>query len=240
MEYAHLFEQLPKGSISEIIVDRITSALISGDLKPGDKIPTEAEFSANLGVGRNAVREAIKVLVAFGVLEIRRSEGTFVVDNYNSKLLDPLVYGMILSEHSMEELLDVKIALSNSLMYIAMKQATDGELDHLQRLGETFREHMNDPQISDEICYQDSMAFNEYLGEITHNRMLNQLDEIIRKVAAFTRHRALEASRKAGHPDDLPANYLKEVELLKSRDKTAIAEFMEERMEIWKKYLLKS
>ena len=37
----NLFAELPKGSISEIIVKRITDALISGELKPGDKIPTE-------------------------------------------------------------------------------------------------------------------------------------------------------------------------------------------------------
>ena len=106
-----LFEQMPKGSISEIIIDRITQALVSGELKPGDKIPTETEFSERLGVGRNAVREAIKVLVAFGVLEIRRAEGTFVVSEYNRNLLNPMIYGLILSEHNMEELLNVKLAL---------------------------------------------------------------------------------------------------------------------------------
>ena len=40
MENNKLFAQLPKGSISEIIVQRITDALISGELKPGDQIPT--------------------------------------------------------------------------------------------------------------------------------------------------------------------------------------------------------
>ena len=62
MENNKLFAQLPKGSISEIIVQRITDALISGELKPGDQIPTEVEFSEKLGVSRNGVREAIKVL----------------------------------------------------------------------------------------------------------------------------------------------------------------------------------
>ena len=54
-----LFEELPKGSISEIIMPRITDALISGQLKPGDKIPTEVEFSEKLGVSRNAVRQQL-------------------------------------------------------------------------------------------------------------------------------------------------------------------------------------
>ena len=54
-----LFAELPKGSISEIIMQRITDALIGGQLKPGDKIPTEVEFSEKLGVSRNAVRQQL-------------------------------------------------------------------------------------------------------------------------------------------------------------------------------------
>ena len=89
----HLMAPLPSGSKSEVIIQRITEALISGDLRPGDKIPTEQEFCDQLKIGRNTVREAIKVLIAFGVLEIRRSEGTFVVDHFSPKLMDSVLYG---------------------------------------------------------------------------------------------------------------------------------------------------
>ena len=44
MAYEKLFAELPKGSLSDIIIKRITDALVSGELKPGDKIPTEVEF----------------------------------------------------------------------------------------------------------------------------------------------------------------------------------------------------
>lgn len=238
MDYSSLFAELPKGSLSDIIVDRITNALISGELKPGDQIPTETEFSEKLGVGRNAVREAIKVLVAFGVLEIRRSTGTFVVDHYNSSLLNPMIYGLILSDHSMSELLDVKIAVSNSVMYLVMKDATKEEIDHLRELGEEFRRVMNDPSCDNDTCYQASLAFNEYLGSLTHNPMLDQLDGIVRKIASFTRHKAIEKSREIGEPDLLPANYLKEVDLIEEGDQSKIADFMDERMDLWKRLLL--
>lgn len=238
MDYSSLFAELPKGSLSDIIVDRITNALISGELKPGDRIPTETEFAEKLGVGRNAVREAIKVLVAFGVLEIRRSAGTFVVDHYKTSLLNPMIYGLILSEHSMSELLDVKIALSNSVMYLAMKEASPEDIAHLRELGETFRTAMNDPGTDNEACYQASLAFNEFLGSITHNPMLDQLDSVVRRIAAFTRHAAIEKSREIGEPDLLPANYLKEVDLIEEGDQSKIADFMDERMGLWKRLLL--
>jgi DNA-binding FadR family transcriptional regulator len=233
-----LFEQMPKGSISEIIIDRITQALVSGELKPGDKIPTETEFSERLGVGRNAVREAIKVLVAFGVLEIRRAEGTFVVSEYNRNLLNPMIYGLILSEHNMEELLNVKLALSTSIMYIAMKEATDAELTHLRVLGQRFSDLMKDHASNRDDCYHASMEFNVFLSEITHNRMLDQLDAIIHKVAKFTRNKAIERSKELGEPMLLPDNYMKEVDILERRSEAEVLPFMDERLEIWKKLLL--
>lgn len=233
-----LFAELPKGSISEIIMKRITDALISGELKPGDKIPTEVEFSENLGVSRNAVREALKVLVAFGVLEIRRSEGTFVVEEYNDKLLNPLLYGLILSEHSMEELLEVKIAIANSVLYLAILNTSDEEVRQLREYGMEFKRVMNETPADIEKMYQVSKRFNEYLSEMAHNRMLYQLDSIIRKIASFTRHKAIEVSIERNMLNALPDNYLKEVDILEARDKEAIADFMDERLKLWQELLL--
>ena len=238
MEYQGLFEELPKGSLSDIIIQRITDALISGELKPGDKIPTETEFAEKLGVGRNAVREAIKVLVAFGVLEIRRAKGTYVVEDYNEKLLDPLIYGLILSEHNMDELLDVKIALSTGMTYLAQRNASDESVAKLRALCDEFRAAMLDPDKTNEQCYDAAIAFNVYLSEVSDNRMLAQLDGIIHKIASFTRHEAIEKSREIGEPWLLPDNYARQVDVIASRDSAQIGPFSDERMEVWKRLLL--
>ena len=59
-------------SISSTVVDLIMNYLLSGDLKPGDKLPTEHEFAKQLGVGRNSIREAIKMLSSIGVVKVKR------------------------------------------------------------------------------------------------------------------------------------------------------------------------
>lgn len=233
-----LFQALPKGSISEIIMERITDALISGELKPGDKIPTEVEFSEKLGISRNAVREAIKVLVAFGVLEIRRSEGTFVVDSYNPKLMDPLVYGLLFAEHSMKQLLDFKISIANSMVYMAMKRASDEELEMLRTYALNFKEAMTKPQVDIQEAYRASKKYNEYLGSITKNPMMVQLDEIVMKIAKFTRTKAMEESVAKKMCTELPDNYLREVDVLQRREEREIGEVLDERLEIWAELLL--
>ena len=99
---------LSTGSVVEQIIRRLTEALSNRELQPGQKIPTEMELCESLQVGRNSVREAIKILVAMGVLEIRRSEGTFVCRGFSSRMLDPLVYGLILEGGGSGKLIELR------------------------------------------------------------------------------------------------------------------------------------
>ena len=61
-------------SLVQRIINKITDSIIAGELKPGDKLPTEMELIAAFQVSRNTVREAIRTLIAYGVVEIRRPE----------------------------------------------------------------------------------------------------------------------------------------------------------------------
>ena len=85
-------------SASDIVVERLTEAIIDGQINPGDKIPTEPELASSFCVGRNTVREAVRTLVAYGILEIRRPEGTFVCRTFKPQTINPLIYSMILQK----------------------------------------------------------------------------------------------------------------------------------------------
>lgn len=97
---------LQSKGISQIIVERIVSSVILGELKPGDKLPTEQEFSERTGAGKSSVREAVKILEAFGVVEIRRGKGAFLVEGFNEAMLTPTLLGIMLSEHDTGDALD--------------------------------------------------------------------------------------------------------------------------------------
>ena len=96
-------------SVVQRVIDSLTDAMINRHLRPGDKIPTESELAESLGVGRNSIREAIKILVYLGVLEIRRAEGTFVCEGFSESMIDPMIYGIILDkEESYENLMELR------------------------------------------------------------------------------------------------------------------------------------
>jgi len=233
-DYSTLFEPLPKGPISEIIVQRIADALIGGELKPGDKIPTEQEFSDHLSVGRNAVREAIKVLVAFGVLEVRRSEGTFVVDRFHHNLLNPLLYSLPITEKSIDDILEFKVGIHYTMFYLAMLHATDDEITQLRQYCDRFYEaSLRDPVDVQEL-FETSERYNLFLGEVTHNPMFIRLNEIALRVAKYARIKTIEVTISQGHPTFWAETYYKDLPILEGRRMEDVPALMKRRLCLWR------
>ena len=66
---------------TDIVVNYVKDALRAGKLHVGDRLPKEADMAKELGVGRSSLREGMKIQAAYGVIESRQGEGTFVVDH---------------------------------------------------------------------------------------------------------------------------------------------------------------
>ena len=90
------------------------------------------ELSEELGVARNSVREAVKILVYLGVLEIRRSEGTFVCEGFSDSLMDPMIYGLILNQQNTTELNELRAMIESGVLRLAIQKCTDEEINLLK------------------------------------------------------------------------------------------------------------
>ena len=112
------FPVIRNTSVVDSVKDWITDQMIKGNLRPGSKLPTEAELSQRLGVGRNSVREAIKQMEAYGVLYIKRAEGTFVAEQFDPKMLSPIFYSIILQNASWQDFVDLRRAIDIGTLYV--------------------------------------------------------------------------------------------------------------------------
>lgn len=65
-------------SVTEAAILQIKQMILSGELRPGDRMPPEAELSERLGLSRSSLREAVKALEMVHVLDVRRGDGTYV------------------------------------------------------------------------------------------------------------------------------------------------------------------
>ena len=117
---------IKKPSVVQQVIDCLTEAIINKELKPGDQIPTEQMLADQLGVARNSVREAVKILVFMGVLEIRRPEGTFVSNGFSEELINPLI--------ELREMIEVGV------LRLAMEKAGEAEIENVRLRLEDLRE----------------------------------------------------------------------------------------------------
>lgn len=124
-----MLEPIRKQSVSEAIVDRIRDSITRGELRPGDRLPPERDLAAQLGVSRMAVREAIKVLSAMGLVEVRQGDGTFIRRVTAESLLDPLVAGNLVEANQLMEIVEVRQALEVEMAGLAARRATAEDLE---------------------------------------------------------------------------------------------------------------
>lgn len=99
-----LFKAAHRESAVDIVVNQIKSLLLEKKLKPGDKLPSEMELCEGLGVSRGSVREAMKILSAFGIVDVRIGNGTYIREAPNNTMIDSLLFGFLLTNPDTSEL----------------------------------------------------------------------------------------------------------------------------------------
>jgi DNA-binding FadR family transcriptional regulator len=100
------------------VQEAVKKIILQRRLVAGDPLPTEVELMDELGTGRNTVREALKVLEAVGIVDIRHGFGTFVGRMSLAGLVDELAFHTRLSLHdSLGHLIEVREALESGLVH---------------------------------------------------------------------------------------------------------------------------
>ena len=162
-------------SLAEQTADRILSMIqIDGAFGPGDKIPNENDLAHQLSVSRTTLREAIRMLAAHQVLEIRRGRGTFVREDFHpgdqlglSGLSDTLL--------NIRDLFEIRLIFEPQADWYAAQRATEGELERILTYGRQAEEKIR----RGEDRTQAERAFHSAIASATHNAFINELIPMI-------------------------------------------------------------
>ena len=128
----------PRGLVDEI-VEGLMSGIRDGQLKPGEKLPTEAEIMARFDVSRTVVREALSKLQASGLVETRHGIGTFVLppaDKTNFKI----AAGDFATLADVISVLELRISLETEAAGLAAQRRTDDNLQAMARALQAFQD----------------------------------------------------------------------------------------------------
>lgn len=126
--------------LTETAIDRLRDLIASGALRPGDRLPPEAELAVQLGASRNTVREAVRALVTARVLDVRRGDGTYVTSLRPELLLDGVAFAaeMLQADFSLE-LVAVRRILESAATRMAAATIDDATLAELEACLERMR-----------------------------------------------------------------------------------------------------
>src|SRR5699024_9341979 len=128
-------------SIAEDILAMIT---IEKKFQPGDQLPNEIDLSSELNVSRTTLREAIRILVTNGILEIKRGRGTFVkkdIDKrHNMQKFNDLSNAII----DAKDLYEIRLIFEPEAAYYATKRASDTELNRILNYGKQIEQKINE------------------------------------------------------------------------------------------------
>ncbi|MCM0756155.1 FadR family transcriptional regulator [Desulfovibrio aminophilus] len=162
-----------QGSVVLLVIDRIKQALINDELKPGDYLPSESELTRNLGVGKSSVREAIKMLQAMGILEVRRGQGTRIREHPSEDALNSMVFQMILAKGITKDMLDLRKMFEPAYTVMAMARATEEDIREIRQALETFEKAVTENRQSS----SDDLAFHMAILRATHNPLVIRVGE---------------------------------------------------------------
>lgn len=159
-------------SATELVIEAMKQLLMSKKIKPGDKLPSEKEIAQIIGVSRGSVREAMKILSAIGIVDIRQGDGTYVSDASNQGLLDPLLFRLMINYDGIKELREFREMIEFSIMRAAISNAEEKDIEDLKEAYNYAVKKVEAGEYKDEVIIECEKRFHDALGKATRNKLM--------------------------------------------------------------------
>ena len=158
-------------AVTDAAILKIKGMILSGKLKPGDRLQPEKELSESLGLSRSSLREAVKALEVIRVLDVRRGDGTYVTSLEPQLLLEAMAFVVdIHQDDSILELFAVRRMLEPVAAGLAATRVTEQDVAHLRELLTEVDEHT----LVDGLVAHD-LLFHHFISERSGNAYLTGL-----------------------------------------------------------------
>jgi len=215
------FQPVKTRRIFEEICDAIREKLVSGELKAGDRLPSERELSEMLDVSRTALREAIRTLEIAGIVEMRKGSkgGAFITESGVGQVTrtfrDMLDFGRV----SLATLLEARLLVMDAVVRSACERAGAADIERLSRnVAETV-------ELTRQGRYEErtlkAVEFSTLLANSTGNQVMSA---ILEAMASVIRRFVLIAGPPAHDP--VIASRLRLIEQIREKDTKGACETM--------------
>lgn len=175
MKNLDIFSEIEFEKPVDKIIDQIRNLIISGQLNPGDKLPSERQLASRIGLGRTHVRDAIKRLEFYGILKTHPQSGT-VVAGIGISALEGLISNILKIEKSdFASLVETRVILEIEAARLAAEHRTEENLIEIEN---ALKKHHEVTKVDYSGVSEDFM-FHLKIVEASQNQVIKSMLMII-------------------------------------------------------------
>lgn len=217
--------------VYEQVIEQIKSKIKSGEIKKGDRLPSEREMAELIGVSRTSVREAIRALEVVGLVESKQGAGNYIKTNFDNSLFEPLSVMFMLQESSVQEMYDLRETLELECAKLSAKNIEDNELALLTAIVD--RMYIAG---TEEESLELDIKFHHLIAKASRNVLLiNMLDVISQLMDEFIQKSRMQILHEGNTKESLLEIHENLLRALKCRDESKVCNAMKEHFNLIRK-----
>ncbi|MGZ3215110.1 FadR/GntR family transcriptional regulator [Paracoccus sp. T5] len=156
-----------KGPVAQGVASRLQGMIRSGELKAGDKLPSQRVLSEQLRVSRPTLREALLTLETLGLIQTLPARGTFVLDRDRPQARPTWRYD---DAHDLADVFHTRMLIEGEICALAARGISDETLNALNAAAETFERAWHDGDLVGHVAAD--LALHQGIADACPNRML--------------------------------------------------------------------
>jgi GntR family transcriptional regulator, transcriptional repressor for pyruvate dehydrogenase complex len=219
MEIKTISKQYIVDEVYQQIVDKIKA----GTWEPGEKLPSENMLCQMFGVSRTSIRSALQKASAYGIIEIRHGQGSFVLDHPKVDVLDGIHLGMNMTDKEILDMLEFRETIEFKCIDLAVERATEEDVLSLEEALNKMIENKDDYK-------KYSLADFEFHLVFAKASKNNVLYNVMKNTKAFYYYLE-ELNRVFGVNSDTLEGHQRQFHFFKNRDAEAIKNELRRGME---------
>lgn len=212
------------------VINTIKDLILKKEILPGDKLPSETELSEQLGFSRGSIREAMKILSAFGVIQIRRGDGTYVANQITDSMINPLIFSLILTEANTKELVELRELMEFEVARLIIKNAKDEDLECIHKAFIKMKDLTEKGNEDMDLLVQCELEFHKAMGLATRNQLVEKIYDFVLEFFAPYIRKTFENKEKGWNALRLHQQI---IEALMAKDLEKTLKAIKESIEAW-------
>ena len=222
-------------SAVDVVINKIVDGVLTGIYKPGDKLPTEIQLAEMLSMSKNTVREAIKILVAYGAIEIRRPEGTFIAESFTPRMLNPVIYSLLFSEGNAKDMIGLRHMIDTGVfMLILQRGLSDEDRFELEVQNDRYSSLVLAEEPDVDAIAEADMTFHKMLAAATHNELVRVFHDYVADLTAESRLRVVKQCREEGNMQYLVDVHRRTLDLVERKSPYSLEDTIDFSYFYWK------